>query len=368
MITTKRGGSQYRGTSFYDFNNDSLNALTYNQTLAGVERGDPLSDTHEHRWGGSLGGPLIGGKLFFYGNYEGSNDKAIYGGSRANVPTEAMRAGDFRGTAINPIDPDTGAPFADQTIPAGRIDPAAKSVMDFFYPLPNRGTLANGYGVFQQFVPQTRKRHRADVRVDAEATQNDSLFLRGSFQHRDPNNIIFEGGNAFTNLPTLDTQLNTASADRRMDEDSRRHDGQRVPGGLQLRQLEAPEHIQSRGRRVAARPRERAEPRGPIGSGFRRSMFTGATSRPVPTSIADAGRNVDRTLRQNAFSLSDNLTWIKGAHSLKAGGLWTRNMATRRVWLRREFPGPVSIPRRRRDGESVHRLPARQHRSTFRTR
>ena len=87
VITTKRGGSQYRGTSFYDFNNDSLNALTYNQTLAGVERGDPLSDTHEHRWGGSLGGPLVGGKLFFYGNYEGSNDKAIYGGSRANVPT-----------------------------------------------------------------------------------------------------------------------------------------------------------------------------------------------------------------------------------------------------------------------------------------
>ena len=262
VITTKRGGSQYRGTSFYDFNNDSLNALTYNQTLAGVERGDPLSDTHEHRWGGSLGGPLIGGKLFFFANYEGSNDKAIYGGSRANVPTEAMRAGDFRGTAINPIDPETGAPFPDQMIPAGRIDPAAQSIMEFFYPLPNRGTLANGYGIFQQFVPQTRKRHRADVRVDAEVTQDDSLFFRGSLQHRDPNNIIFEGGNAFTNLPTLDTQLNTAIGDRRMDEDSRRLHGQRVPGGLQLRQLEAPEHIQSRGRRVAAGHRERAEPRG----------------------------------------------------------------------------------------------------------
>ena len=90
VITTKRGGNQYRGTSFYDFNNDSLNALTYNQTLAGVERGDPLSDTHEHRWGGSLGGPLIGGKLFFFGNYEGSNDKAIYGGS----PGERAHGGD----------------------------------------------------------------------------------------------------------------------------------------------------------------------------------------------------------------------------------------------------------------------------------
>jgi hypothetical protein len=326
VITTKRGGSQYRGTSFYDFNNDSLNALTYNQTLAGVERGDPLSDTHEHRWGGSLGGPLIGGKLFFFANYEGSNDKAIYGGSRANVPTEAMRAGDFRGTAITPIDPETGAPFPDQTIPAGRIDPAARSIMEFFYPLPNRGTLANGYGVFQQFVPQTRKRHRADGRVDAELTQDDSLFFRGSLQYRDPSNIIFEGGNAFTNLPTLDTQLNTGS----------------VIGGWTkivaptiVNEFRAGYNYDNSKRQSTFRAAdvasqlgiENAPSLGDDRFGFPSFMFTGAATRPVPTSIADAARNVDRTVRQNAFSVSDNLTWISGGHSIKAGGLWTRNIA-----------------------------------------
>ena len=105
VVTTKRGASTYRGTSFYDFNSDSLNALTYNQTLAGVQRGDPLSDTHEQRWGGSIGGPLAGSKMFFYANYEGSNNKAIFGGSQATVPTAAMRNGDFRGTAIIPRDP-----------------------------------------------------------------------------------------------------------------------------------------------------------------------------------------------------------------------------------------------------------------------
>ncbi len=40
--------------------------------------------------------------------------------------------------------------------------------MDFFYPLPNQGTMANGYGVYQQFVPQTRDRQRGDIRVDYE--------------------------------------------------------------------------------------------------------------------------------------------------------------------------------------------------------
>ena len=106
VVTTKRGSQQYRGTGFFDYNSDGQNALTYNQTLSGVERGDPLSDTHERRWGGSIGGPIFGNKLFFYGNYEGSHDKAIYGGGRSTaIPTAAMRAGDFRGTSIVPRDP-----------------------------------------------------------------------------------------------------------------------------------------------------------------------------------------------------------------------------------------------------------------------
>jgi len=80
VVTTKRGASSYRGTSFYDVNSNDLNALTYNQALSGVKRGDPLSDTHEYRWGASTGGPVVRGKLFFYANYEGSNTKSIFGG------------------------------------------------------------------------------------------------------------------------------------------------------------------------------------------------------------------------------------------------------------------------------------------------
>jgi hypothetical protein len=324
VVTTKRGANSYRGTSFYDFNSDALNALTYNQTLSGVERGDPLSDTHEHRWGGSIGGPLIAGKLFFYGNYEGSNNKAIFGGSRATVPTAAMRTGDFRGTAIVPRDPNTGLPFPDQIIPGGQIDPAAKAIMDFFYPLPNQGTLASGYGVFQQFVPKTRERQRGDLRIDHEAGTNDSLFLRGSYQHRNPNGITFEAGPAFTNLPTLNTKLNTAS----------------VIGGWTkifsptvVNEFRAGYNYDNSAREstflaadVAARLGiENAPSLGPDRRGFPQFQFTAGTNRP--TNITDAARNVDRTLRQNAFSVSDNITWVNGGHTLKGGGLWTRNTA-----------------------------------------
>jgi hypothetical protein len=324
VVTTKRGANNYRGTSFYDFNSDALNALTYNQTLSGVERGDPLSDTHEHRWGGSLGGPIVSGKTFFYANYEGSNNKAIFGGSRATVPTAAMRNGDFRGTAIVPRDPETGQPFPGQVIPSHRIDPAARAVIDFFYPLPNQGTIANGYGIYQQFVPQTRERHRADLRIDHEAGSDDSMFVRGSYQHRNPNNIIFEAGNAFTNLPILNTKLNTASViggwtkifSSTIVNEFRA--GYNYDNSLRESTFLAADLANQLGL-------ENAPSLSPDRRGFPSFQFTSGANRP--TNIADAARNVDRTLRQNAFSVSDNITWVNGGHTLKGGGLWTLNTA-----------------------------------------
>ena len=65
--------------------------------------------------------------------------------------------------------------------------------MDFFYPLPNQGTLATGMGVYQQFVPETRNRQRADLRIDHEASKNDSIFLRASYQYRDPSRHPLRG-------------------------------------------------------------------------------------------------------------------------------------------------------------------------------
>lgn len=324
IVTTKRGSNRYRGTGFFDYNSDGLNALTYNQTLAGVERGDPLSDTHEYRWGGSTGGPIVNNKLFFYGNYEGSSNKSIFGGGRATVPTEAMRNGDFRGTAIIPRDPQTGQPFPNQVIPASRIDPGATNVLNMFYPLPNQGLTTGGYGVFQQFVPKTRDRQRADVRLDLEAGKNDTMFFRTSYQRYNPNAITFEAGNAFTNLPNLQQELQTVSAiggwtkifsqtlvnEMRVgynyDSSSRESNFLAADVAAQLGIENAPSLSADR-------------------RGFPSFQFTAGTNRP--TNLADAGRNVDRTLRQNAFSISDNLTKVMGAHTLKAGGLWTRNTA-----------------------------------------
>ena len=324
VVTTKRGGNSYHGSSFYDFNSDNLNALTYNQKLSGVERGDPNSDTHQHRWGASLGGPLKSGKTFFFVNYEGSNNKAIYGGGRATVPTAAMRNGNFQGTMINPRDPLTGQPFPDQVIPSDRIDPAARDIMSFFWPLPNQSLLANGYGVFQQFVPKTQNRARADLRIDHEASKNDSLFLRASYQHRNPQAVTFEAGPALTNMPILNRALDTASAIGGWT---------KVLSSTMVNEFRAGYNYDNSKREstfladdVASQlGLENAPSIGPERRGFPTFQFTAGSNRP--SNIADQGRNVDRTLRQNSLSVSDNLSWILGGHSLRMGALYNRNMA-----------------------------------------
>src|SRR6266545_2185867 len=138
IVTTKRGANLLHGSSFYDFNSNELNALTYAQKLNGVSRDDPNADTHDHRFGASLGGPLIANRTFFFGNYEGSRLKQLGGGARAIVPSQAMRGGDFSGASFVIRDPQTGAPFPGNRIPAERLDPAAQKILQFFYPVANQ--------------------------------------------------------------------------------------------------------------------------------------------------------------------------------------------------------------------------------------
>ena len=325
VVTTKRGGNQFHGTGFYDFNSSGLNALPYNEKLAGAERGDPNSDTHQHRWGFGIGGPLKSGKTFFYANYEGSNDKSISGGTRVNVPSAAQRNGDFSGSNFVINDPLTGQPFPGNVIPQNRLDPAAQRIINFFYPLPNQGLLASGTGVFQQFVPETRNRERADLRIDHELTHKDSLFLRGSYQHRDPNAIQFEAG-GLTDLGIRNTTLDTASAiagwtrifsstvvnEFRM---GYNYDHSFQESNFNVQDVNSELGLETApsidGTRV----------------GFPAFQFTGGSSTTRPVNISDGGIQADRTIKQNSFSISDNLSWVMGSHSFKAGGLVTRNTA-----------------------------------------
>src|SRR4029450_5987571 len=147
------------GGGLFDFNNDGLNALPYGQTLAGLERGDPLLDTHQRRYGATFAGPIAHDRTFFLVNYEGSNQAQVGGGTTITVPTDAMRNGDFSATTLTIVDPRTSQPFPGNRIPADRLDRGGAKNPALYSPPANLPPLASGLGRAQYFDNLETNRH-----------------------------------------------------------------------------------------------------------------------------------------------------------------------------------------------------------------
>jgi hypothetical protein len=129
-------GNQIRGSVFQSFDTSSLDTAPY--ALNGHAT---KPDYLQQRFGATIGGPLVIGKLinsprtFFFLNYTGNHSRNPFD-AYSNVPSLAERGGDLsaRGAVL---DPTTGQPFANGQIPAARIDPAARALLDLI-PAPNQ--------------------------------------------------------------------------------------------------------------------------------------------------------------------------------------------------------------------------------------
>lgn len=135
-LISRSGGASYRGNAFGFLRNDAMDAKNYFATSK------PKLDRKQG--GATIGGPLWGSKTFFFGSYERT---ALTAGQTftSAVPTDAQRAGSFGATTIR--DPLTGQPFANNVIPADRVNPVARGMMDLgLFPAANNPTdLARNY-------------------------------------------------------------------------------------------------------------------------------------------------------------------------------------------------------------------------------
>lgn len=126
-IITKSGTNELHGDVFEFARNGVLNARNYFAPAP-----DSLS---RNQYGGSIGGPIIKGKLFFFGTYQGTKIRSAAQGKISFVPTAAERAGDFSGTSIAVLDT-AGNPYPGDQIPASQLSPAAQFLLQYI-PLPN---------------------------------------------------------------------------------------------------------------------------------------------------------------------------------------------------------------------------------------
>ncbi len=89
-IITKSGSNQFHGT-LYEYNrNTDLTADSWFSNRAGV----PRSALVRNQYGGSLGGPILKNKLFFFYNWEGRKDRSAVAVNRT-VPSNTLKEGEI---------------------------------------------------------------------------------------------------------------------------------------------------------------------------------------------------------------------------------------------------------------------------------
>ena len=167
-VVTKSGGNNFHGSVYEFFQNDKLDARNPFNTPP-----NPKSEQRQNDFGGSLGGPIIRDRTFFFFSYEGFRQIAgVASPIFSSVPTAAEQA-------LGPA----GIVAADPDIPAGTpVDPVAANLFKL-YPQPNTGApgqLTNNF-VFDPNNVQSSNSY--DARVDHKFNEKNLFFARFTSNH-----------------------------------------------------------------------------------------------------------------------------------------------------------------------------------------
>jgi hypothetical protein len=171
----RSGTNRFHGTLFEFLRNDKLDARGY-------FRPEPLPKDvlRRNQFGAVISGPVIHDKTFFMASYEGMRS-AIERAGTAVVLTPEMRRGDFSGVAGTITDPLTGTPFAGNIIPANRLNPVSVALINQYMPLPNVPGAVNFAGVTTNIV----NINQGIGRIDHNFSSRDQVFVHYIYSARD---------------------------------------------------------------------------------------------------------------------------------------------------------------------------------------
>ena len=144
-VVTKSGTDQVHGDVFEFLRNSALDASNYFS-------GGLVNPLKQNQFGGSIGGPIIKNRLFYFGSYQGTRFRSAQNGQIVTVPNATERTGDFGDLCTNfggsfdnngicqggagttqLINPATGLPIPSNQITAS---PVATYILNHI-PLPN---------------------------------------------------------------------------------------------------------------------------------------------------------------------------------------------------------------------------------------
>ena len=167
-LSTRSGGNALRGSVFEFLRDTSMNANDPFNNAAGREK-PPFK---MNQFGGTVGGPIIKNKMFYFGAYQGTRRDSAPGTASVRSLTADERNGNFSGVSTKIIDPLTGQQFPNNVIPADRLDPKVRQILTDMLPLPNSGlNLVSS-------ISQDINDDQVMARVDHELTSNNRITAR----------------------------------------------------------------------------------------------------------------------------------------------------------------------------------------------
>ena len=165
---TKRGANDFHGRATYRIYDSVFDADGYFNAAK--------APFLQHEWDLEASGPIWKNRTFFFGEWFAQRIP-LGTAYTANVPTNTWRNGVFSTTII---DPSTGLPFANNTIPAARISGVATAIQNNYFPVANTST-ASTVNNYAYHFPFNSDLYRGDwpiARIDHNVTKSNSFFAR----------------------------------------------------------------------------------------------------------------------------------------------------------------------------------------------
>jgi hypothetical protein len=320
-LQIKSGSNAMHGSGFEFLRNDAFDANNFFNDRAGR----PKPDFSQHQFGGTIGGPIVKDKTFYFFDYQGyrvSQGQTYL----STVPSAKMRAGDF--SELNRIvyDPVTHLPFPGNVIPQNRWDSAATNILGQLIPEANTaGVLsATGQTINNYLINPTLERqdNQIDLKVDHALTPNNRFFTRYSYEktHRLLPATLPHGDAGFTfgagegNITAQGLAFNDSHTF------SSKWLNEFRAGWSSIKFFMTPVDYGTNPAQAVGIPGVNL---GDTTSAMSQIVFTTTTGGGNGSRNLGSNSNQPLITNQNDIQIFDNITRVAGKHTMKAGGSFT---------------------------------------------
>lgn len=355
-VTTKRGGSGYHGSAFYNNKNSALAAWTLQDKLGKASFApSPFQSKYPNPFfnitdiGGSVGGPIpFLKKTWFFAAYERDWTVSPVNVQASNLPHPTLWGGDFSlvddeikptvpdGVVLTPdeIANDTVGGLGQQfiTIPSRLLNPTVQQLISNYFPaIGTSAPIDSSTGRvpgYQTNLPGRSVQDLGTLRVDHDFSDKDRVYVAYNAA----------GQTLASNLVQAPyTGLGLTQNDRRNDTVSVSYTRvfsnnvvNELRGGFNHQKLRRHSNTTLEGflSSIGFDQSDTDAYGGVVGSNELKTFGHAAINfSNVFATFQNGGRNTDRPLDQDLATFGDAMTWVIGKHSLRFGADFVRNAA-----------------------------------------